>query len=77
MNSLTRRIVTLGARQPRLTPARGTVPGPSVHVPHHVQIMPGIGAGLSPLAPLIASDGAAIPATGPGQWDQLIAAGRL
>lgn len=32
--------------------------------------------GLSPLAPMVTADGALVPATAPGTWDQLHAAGR-
>lgn len=32
--------------------------------------------GMSELVPLFTADGAAVPGTGPGQWDQLKAAGR-
>lgn len=32
--------------------------------------------GLGPLAPIVTADGALIPATMPGGWDQLRAAGR-
>lgn len=32
--------------------------------------------GLSPMAPLITADGALVPATSAGAWDQLRAAGR-
>lgn len=32
--------------------------------------------GLSPLAPIVTADGALVPATSPGAWDQLRAAGR-
>lgn len=32
--------------------------------------------GLGPLAPMLTADGALIPATQPGGWDQLRAAGR-
>lgn len=78
MNSLTRRIATLSRRQP---PARqvstGRVPGPAVHPATQMQITPGAGAGITPMTSLIASDGAMFPATGPGQWDQLYAAGRI
>jgi hypothetical protein len=77
VNTLARRIRSLPGRQPALRAAAGTTPGPAVYVPHQVIIYPGLGAGMSPLSALIASDGAMIPATGPGQWDQLVAAGRI
>lgn len=32
--------------------------------------------GLGPLAPMVTADGALVPATQPGGWDQLRAAGR-
>jgi hypothetical protein len=32
--------------------------------------------GIGPLAPLLTADGALVPATAPGTWDQLVAAGR-
>lgn len=78
MNTLARRIRSLPGRQAALRPVPGRTPGPSVaYAPHQVIIYPGLGAGMSPLSALIASDGAMIPATGPGQWDQLVAAGRI
>jgi hypothetical protein len=76
MSALKSRIATNHQRAPDLAPAGdglalgGSPPGALV------TIEPGVGAGLGPLSPIIASDGAAIPATGPGRWDQLTAAGR-
>lgn len=32
--------------------------------------------GIGPLAPMVTADGALVPATAPGTWDQLHAAGR-
>ena len=60
-----------------MRPARGAVPGPAGFPAHQVTIVPGQGAGITPLSPLITADGAMIPATGPGRWDQLAAAGRI
>jgi hypothetical protein len=77
VNSLARRIISLPRRTPDLTPAgRGSLPGPVSFPSHTMVISPGNGAGIVPNAPLITSDGAAIPARGPGGWDQLAAAGR-
>lgn len=77
MNSLARRIRSLPGRAPDLTPARGVVPTPASSTAYALQVHPGSGAGLVPLNYLIASDGAMFPATGPGGWDHLIAAGRI
>jgi 2,4-dienoyl-CoA reductase-like NADH-dependent reductase (Old Yellow Enzyme family) len=80
MSSLIRRVLTLPHRsaQAAMTPAAGTAPaGPVDYHAHGYAIYPGSGAGLTPYSPLITSDGAPIPATGPGQWDQLYAAGRI
>lgn len=79
-NALKHRIGTLHHRGMPLTTvddhdamAAGGLPG---EIPGNlVYIEPGIGAGLTPLSPIIAADGAPIPATGPGMWDQLVAAG--
>jgi hypothetical protein len=80
VSSLKARIATLGRRSPDLSPVdklSGQVVPAATQTPGNlVQIVPGVGAGLGPLSPLITSDGAEVPATGPGQWDQLIAAGR-
>lgn len=79
-NTLARRIMSLPHRsaQSAMTPATGTpAPGPVDFHAHGYQIIPGGGAALTPFSPLITSDGAPIPATGPGQWDQLYAAGRI
>jgi hypothetical protein len=77
MSTLKARIARQG-RHPH--PARpvtgGAVPGPSATPSHALAVMPGGGAGLTPLTPLITSDGAEIPAAGPGGWDQLNPAGR-
>lgn len=78
MNSLARRIATLSGRKPPARPVTsGRVPAPATHAAHAVQITPGRGAGLQPVTSLITSDGAMIPATGPGRWDQLVTAGRI
>lgn len=77
MSSLKHRIATSIGRRPELRPARGGVPGPAGMPSYQLSIAPGAGAGISPLAPLITADGAMIPATGPGGWDQLAAAGRI
>jgi len=78
VNSLARRIRSLPGRKPDARPVSGgTVPGPAVQAGSQLTVTPGTGAGLSPLTSLIASDGAMFPATGPGSWDQLHAAGRI
>lgn len=41
-----------------------------------IQVFAPSTVGLSPLAPMVTSDGALIPATSEGAWDQLRAAGR-
>jgi hypothetical protein len=80
VSALKTRIATLGRRSPDLTPvdvSTGAVVPAATQTPGGlVQIVPGVGAGIGPLSPLITPDGAEVPATGPGQWDQLIAAGR-
>lgn len=79
-NALKHRVGTLHRRKPYLTPVEpgptdwysaGAGPAPA----NVVLIEPGIGAGLTPTSPIYAADGAPIPATGPGMWDQLVAAG--
>jgi hypothetical protein len=78
-NTLARRIFSLPYRsaEAAMTPAAGSAHGPAGYQAHGYAIIPGGGASLTSLSPLIASDGAPIPATGPGRWDQLYAAGRI
>jgi hypothetical protein len=78
VNALKHRIAGQHKAQPDLRPAgRGQIFGAPLASPvSRIQIEPGVGVGLSPLSYLIAADGAPIPATGPGRWDQLVAAGR-
>jgi hypothetical protein len=77
VNTLARRIRSLPFRQPHLTPAKGATPTPAVNASHGMQVSTPGTVGLTPLSALVTSDGAMIPATGPGQWDQLVAAGRI
>ena len=78
MNSLARRIRSLPGRTPDVRPVSAeTISAPIEHAASQLIITPGVGAGLSPLTSLVTSDGALIPATGPGGWDQLHAAGRI
>jgi hypothetical protein len=77
VNTLNKRIRSLPRRSQNLTQVPGApAMGAADHAPHQLVMTPGT-VGLSPLSSLITSDGAAIPATGPGQWDQLHAAGRI
>jgi hypothetical protein len=79
MTSLARRIISLPHRnaQAHMSPAGGSPSPPAGYQAHGYQIIPGGGAALTSHSPLITSDGAEIPATGPGRWDQLYAAGRI
>jgi hypothetical protein len=54
---------------------KGTLGGPMYHPTQHIQIYRGTIASQD-LMPIIAPDGAPIPATSPGTWGQLYAVGR-
>lgn len=54
---------------------KGTLNGPMIHPTQHIQIHRS-GIASQDLMPLITPDGAPIPATSPGTWGQLYAAGR-
>jgi hypothetical protein len=54
---------------------KGTLDGPMMHPTQHIQIYRGTIASQD-LMPIIATDGAPIPATSPGTWGQLYAVGR-
>jgi len=54
---------------------KGTLNGPMMHPTQHVQIYRG-GIASQDTMPIIAPDGGIIPATSPGNWSQLYAAGR-
>lgn len=79
MNSLTRRIAGASRRRPRGRPIgqRSRMPGPAHTAGYHMLIEPGTGTGIQPAHSLITSDGAIIPATGPGGWDHTVTAGRI
>lgn len=64
-----------------LTPLKnqpGTLPVPpqDMSMPLTVVSVTGDGVSVREAQPLVTADGAMVPATGPGQWQQLHAAGR-
>jgi hypothetical protein len=88
MRRLQRRVRTIGATQAAATAGYSQVTGShaspdaaGVMPLAQVLVYPYPGAGYSTLAyrglaPVYTADGAAVPATAPGRWGQLAAAGR-
>jgi len=72
MSILRDRIATMPDTSLRV---KGTLGGPMMHPTQQIQIYRG-GIASQDLMPLIAPDGAPIPATSPGSWGELYAAGR-
>jgi hypothetical protein len=78
LSVLHRRIMGVGGNQARAMGDYhpwGTEDTPQV-MPITRVIMTAAGAEVERLTPLITANGAAIPASAPGQWGQVVAAGR-
>jgi hypothetical protein len=76
MSWLKKRIARQAGSQAPLSPVAHNVPGPDFAPPQQILVWAPGTVGLEPMAPMITADGALVPATMPGAWDQLRAAGR-
>ena len=78
MSVLHRRIMAVGSNQQRAMGAYhpyGTADTPMT-MPINRVLMTADGASVERLTPLITANGAPVPASAPGRWDQVAAAGR-